>query len=419
MSDAFSRACILIERQRWADAEKLFRESLASDPEDHRALYLLAICVRMADGRDAEALQIIDQAIARSPETGDYHAMRAKILADLKRGKEAAASVAQALALDPSDADFYATKAYVHQQAAEWAATEEAARKALALDPDSVLAQNLLSSALTFQNRPDELAQNIDARLARDPNDSLTHNAAGWAALRSGDRRKAETHFLEALRLDASNESARLGLLDAFRSRSIIYRAHLSFSFFAASLAEKHRMFLFLGIYVIYQFAKNAAKLVSPVLVWLVVAAYLVFVLWSYIGRGIGTLLVLADPRARQALKRRERWEGVLVGGGAISGLVLLVAGLLVPGPGSTGLASIGALLAAMAVPWALCLSNDNKFGIRMYGALAGFVSLCALVVIAHMLLPVPTLLASKAFSSGLLVTVVCTWMAVFRVKYE
>jgi len=222
--------------------------------------------------------------------------------------------------------------------------------------------------------------------LARDPNDSLTHNAAGWAALRAGDRRKAETHFLEALRLDASNESARLGLLDAFRSRSIIYRAHLRFSFFAASLAEKHRMFLFLGIYVIYQFAKNAAKAVSPVLVWLVVAVYLTFVLWSYIGRGVGTLLVLADPRARQALKRRERWEGFLVGGAAISGFVLLVAGLLVPGSASTGLASIGALLAAMSVPWALCLSNDNKFGSRMYGVLAGFVSLCALVVIAHAL---------------------------------
>jgi len=185
----------------------------------------------------------------------------------------------------------------------EWAACEAASRQALSLDADCILAQNLLSSALTFQNRPDELAQNIGARLARDPNDSLTHNAAGWAALRAGDRRKAETHFLEALRLDASNESARLGLLDAFRSRSIIYRAHLRFSFFAASLAEKHRMFLFLGIYVIYQFAKNAAKAVSPVLVWLVVAVYLTFVLWSYIGRGVGTLLVLADPRARQALK--------------------------------------------------------------------------------------------------------------------
>jgi len=116
MSDAFSRACILVERQRWADAEKLLRETLASDPEDCQALYLLAICVRMGDGRDAEALQIIDQAIARSPETGDYHATRAKILADLKRGKEAAVSAAQALALDPSDADFHAAKAYVHQQ---------------------------------------------------------------------------------------------------------------------------------------------------------------------------------------------------------------------------------------------------------------------------------------------------------------
>jgi Tfp pilus assembly protein PilF len=420
MSDSFSRACLLVERQRWAEAEKFLREHLSFDPEDDRALHLLAICARMGEARDEEALRIVDQAIARAPENGNHHALKAKILADLKRPKEAAASAEQALQFDPGDADFHAARAYVHQQQAEWALCEQVSRKALALDPDCVLAQNLLSAALTFQNRPDELAQNIGSRLARDPNDTLTHASAGWAALRAGDRRKAETHFLEALRLDASNESARLGLLDAFRSRSVIYRAHLAFSFFAASLEKKYRMWFFIGIYVAYKALRAAANSVSPVLGWLVVAFYLLFVLWGYVGKGIGTLLILADQRARLALKTRERWEGIAVGGSAILGMTLLLSALVWKGELSQRFALAGAVVAGMSVPWALSLSNDNRFGQRMYGVIASFVTLCALVVIAWVT-AVPQLgqVGAQAFQAALFSTVACTWMALFRVKYE
>lgn len=420
MTEAFSRACLLLERQRWAEAEKFLREHLSFDPEDDRALHLLAICARMTPDRDEDALRIIDQAIARAPENGNHHALKAKILADLKRTKEAIASADQALQLDPEEADAHAALAYVYQEQGEWAKCEQASRKALSLDPDSTLAQNLLSAALTFQNRPDELAENIGTRLARDPNDPLTHSAAGWAALRSGDRRNAERHFLESLRLDAANESARLGLLEAFRMRSVIYRAHLAFSFFAASMAEKYRMWFFVGIFVAYKLLKAAAQSVSPVLGWMVVALYLLFVLWAYVGRGIGTLMILVDQKARQALKPRERWEGIAVGGTVVSGLLLLV-GALVSSEGlSPRLSLAGAALASSSIPWSLSLSNKNLFGRRMYGAIAGFVSVCAVIVIAWVTFwPELGHLGKWAFQASLYTTVVCTWLALFRVKLE
>ncbi|MBU6300302.1 MAG: hypothetical protein KGS60_02010 [Verrucomicrobia bacterium] len=420
MSEAFSRACLLAERQRWVEAEKFLREHLSFDPEDDRALYLLAVCARMGQGRDREALQIIDQAIARAPENGGHHALKAKILADLKRPGEAAASAGEALRIDPEDAGFHAARAYVHQQQAEWSACEEASRRALSLDSDCVLAQNLLSAALTFQNRTDELAEQIGARLARDPNDSLTHASAGWAALRSGEPRRAETHFLESLRLDAVNESARLGLLEAFRARSGVYRAHLAFSFFAASLATKYRMWFFLGIYVVYRVLRVAAESVSPVLGWLVVALYLLFVLWGYVGRGIGTLLILADQRARQALNARERWEGIAVGGSVVLGLMLLSTALATRGEIAQRFALAGAVLAGSSIPWSMSLSNGNLTGRRIYGVIATGVSFCVLVVIGWVtVFPQLGIWGAHAFQASLYATVACTWMALFRFKYE
>jgi hypothetical protein len=166
--------------------------------------------------------------------------------------------------------------------------------------------------------------------------------------------------------------------------------------------------------------AKQAARQISPALFWLVVASYVLFALWGFIGRGVGTMLVLTDPRARQALKARERWEGILVGGSAVLGLGLLLAGALLSGERGVELALSGAILAAISVPSALCLSNDNVWGQRLYGAIACFVCLCAIVFLGGItILPGLGVIAMQALSAGVWAAVICTWLAMFRVMYE
>jgi hypothetical protein len=73
-----------------------------------------------------------------------------------------------------------------------------------------------------------------------------------------------------------------------------------------------------------------------------------------------------------------------------------------------------------MSIPSALCLSNDHVWGQRLYGAIACFVCLCAIVFLgAITILPVLGPVAMEALSAGLLAAVICTWLAMFRVMYE
>ncbi|RYD29969.1 MAG: tetratricopeptide repeat protein, partial [Verrucomicrobiaceae bacterium] len=82
------RASLLLERERYAEAEKLLRENLAVDPEDPQSMRLIGICQY---GRDAlaESLQTFDRAVALDPEDADLHVWRARVLLRLHRGAQA------------------------------------------------------------------------------------------------------------------------------------------------------------------------------------------------------------------------------------------------------------------------------------------------------------------------------------------
>jgi hypothetical protein len=83
------------------------------------------------------------------------------------------------------------------------------------------------------------------------------------------------------------------------------------------------------------------------------------------------------------SLKPRERWEGIIVGGGASFGLLLIAYGLYIQVP---WVAILGACLFAPAIPASLALSVNRPDGRKLYGTLAwivggsagcGILSLC------------------------------------------
>lgn len=362
------RAGLLLEHERYADAETLLRENLAIDPDDAACMRLLGICQFGRDNYE-HSLQTFDRALALAPEDADLHVWRARVLLNQNQPEPAHRALDAALRLEPDLPDAVSARAMIFYRETKWAEAEATARAAMALDSDDVTAQNILSHALMMQGRQNESEAHIRSRLERDPENGMTHVAAGYAALRRGDHENAATHFSEALRLDPDNEAAREGLLNSFRARSVVYRSFLAFSFRMARLQMKYRQWLFLGAYVVYRVVVSALQPVAPGVAMLVMIAYGLFVLWSYVATGIGTLFILGDSRARLALRPREKWEGILVGGGAILGLALMLLALLpLPLP-STLLPGLGLML--MTIPWSLTLSNNNATGRKIYGALA------------------------------------------------
>ena len=409
-SAALERGLILVQQGRFPEGKTYLLQAVAANPHDPQALALLATCPYHIDGEEADALATIEHALALAPLEPHYHALRACILVALRRPRPALESAAEALRLDPASTMALTAEAAAHLRLEDWPAAERAARRALEIDPDDAGAANLLAETLRIQGRLEETGAHIEARLARDPLDPFTHAAAGWAALQNGERRQAEEHFVEALRLDPQLESARSGLIETFKARSPLYRGYLRWTFATQRLSPGKRWLLILGLL----FGARFLRVLLGGAGVIVLVLYLLFALWTYLASAIGSFLLLLDRRARLALNSAEKWEGLVVGLTLCGGLLLLVAGVVTRAPGlrALGLGSVGA-----SIPFALTFTNDSKQGRLLFAAVAG-VSLLAGVLTAaasygRPLLPVE--LTGKIGSAAFVSVIASTWLANVR----
>ncbi len=274
-------------------------------------------------------MQSIDRALAIEPNESGYHGMRAFILNALDRKADALKAADAGIELDPHSSFVFTARAQVLLHMEKWRDAEAAARQALALDADNSSAANQLAQALRLQNKMTENAGQIAGMLARDPEDASTHCSAGWAALQRGERRVAEQHFMEALRLDPESEYARQGLLNSFRARSPFYRAYLAYSFWMEKMGRRThgrdprpggRHQFFQCAFYRPDGARGHRSGRG--------AFYGLFVFWVWVARGVGNFILLFDRTARYALRRGEKIQAWLVGGAISVGVPLLLTGL-------------------------------------------------------------------------------------------
>ncbi len=402
-------ADLLLRQGRFPEAEAKLREALQASPRNDYLLYLLAQCQYHQDGGEARALTTIRDAIGLAPETAPHHALHAQILTDLRKLDEARAAAEQAIALEPGFGEGHNALTYVLLRQERWAEAEASARRALALDADDATAANHLAHALRLQNKMEENAAQLRGMLERDPENSATHVSAGWSALQAGRRRDAETHFLEALRLHPGNEAARHGLLEAFKGRSPLYRGYLGWCFFMQRLSQGQRWMVIIGLYLAFRFSRQLFTGALAPLGVAVTVIYLSFALWSFLARGVGGLLLLADRLARHALRPAERWEAVLVGGGVALGLLLVVAGAAASWFPATiwGAASLVA-----AIPFACVFHNDSRVGRVLFGGLGLYVAVVGALVGTAFALEWRADWVVSLASSAMLAGVATTWLA-------
>src|SRR5206468_3894993 len=114
-----------------------------------------------------------------------------------------------------------------------------AAEQGLQLDPEHVGCANLRAMAMVKLGRKAEAGATIDAALAKNPDNALTHANQGWTLLEKGDAKKALEHFCEALRLDPENAWARHGIVEALKARNLIYAVMLKYFLWMSKLSRQ------------------------------------------------------------------------------------------------------------------------------------------------------------------------------------
>jgi tetratricopeptide (TPR) repeat protein len=100
---------------QWDSAAEQFQAELQADPANCMAQWKLANIVIQKDGSAADALKLVDSALARCPNLADARVDRARALVKLNRGAEAVADLEKAEKANPDDPGIHFLLAKVYR----------------------------------------------------------------------------------------------------------------------------------------------------------------------------------------------------------------------------------------------------------------------------------------------------------------
>lgn len=230
---------------RLAEAETLYRDILARQPDDLNALNLLGVLTRQT-ARPQEATELLQRAAANPQAAADVHYNLGTALNDLQRWSDAAAAFRRALATQPQRADFwnmlgvsfnrlgriadalacyraaasvdpanaacYSNLGACLMQSAQGTAALPMLRRAVTLAPDHVQALNNFGAALNSVLLWREASRCFQQALILAPAFAEGWNNLG-SALRQRDRARAAVTATErAVRINPDFGDARLNL---------------------------------------------------------------------------------------------------------------------------------------------------------------------------------------------------------------
>jgi tetratricopeptide (TPR) repeat protein len=330
MSIHLSRAEELLQQSRIEPAITELQQHLSTDPDDPLAHALMA---RAEAGRSnrKEAFKWADRAVHLGPDRGYCQYIRAWVLDRFDKPKEAEQAALEALRLEPFRADYYGLLGQIRLHKAEWQGALEAAEAGLRVHAAHVGCINVRAMALMRLGRKDIADSAIQGALAQNPEDAVSHTNQGWICLNRGQRERAVEHFREALRLDPSIESARHGLLEALRTKYLLYRALYSFYDWMSRFNVGIRRGILIGLYVLTRIIYDAGSkypAFEPVAVPITIL-YVLFVFLTWTGRATFDIFLRFHPLGRLALSRSQKnasnWVALCIGSGLVSLALVLV----------------------------------------------------------------------------------------------
>lgn len=317
MNAALQRGLLLFQQSRFEQAETELRQALGADPHDAYPHALLALCLTERKRFD-EATNEARQAIHLSPDFSLAHYAHARVLFDRNHYPEAQAAIEEAIRLDSTDADFFSLLATIHLNQKRWQPALNAAEQGLQFDPEHIGCTNLRAMAMVKLGRRAEAGATIDAALARNPDDPVTHANQGWTLLEKGEPKKALEHFREALRLDPMNDWARHGIVEALKARNFIYAWMLKYFLFMSRLSTRAQWGIILGGYFGNRLLGGLANSNPALEPWVfpVQMLYIAFAVLTWTAYPLFNLMLRLNRFGRLALTHKQtvesNWFGLL-----------------------------------------------------------------------------------------------------------
>jgi tetratricopeptide (TPR) repeat protein len=160
---------------RLAEAERLYEQVLAANPNQAGARHMLGV-LRAQQGRNQEALDLIAPVVAANPGDALALANFGNVLNALHRREEALQNLDRALALAPGYPDGWCNRANVLQDMGRLEEALASYDRALSLKPDFLLALNNRGNTLLKLQRYEAALGSYDYALALNPNYAEAHS---------------------------------------------------------------------------------------------------------------------------------------------------------------------------------------------------------------------------------------------------
>ena len=192
---------------RLSEAEAIFRQILAVDPDNAAALQLLG-CIAHETGRHDQAFAFFSQAIQGNPADPFLHFNLGVSLEEQGKAHEAMVCYRKALELNPNYAEAYNNMGTVLHAQGKPSDAVSYYHKALALSPNDARAHNNLGMALQQIGKLDESLACYRKALEINPNYAEAHNNLGSVFHELGKATEALTCYREALALSPNYAQA-------------------------------------------------------------------------------------------------------------------------------------------------------------------------------------------------------------------
>lgn len=383
-----SKVNILIQQQKYKEAENILADLLAEDPNDIHFLSLLAE-VHFQQDNYSTANSIINHAIGLAPDEPHLFYIKSRIAIHEDMLGEAEKNIDQAIELDPYDADYFALLAHIKLIRKQYGLALEKANQALEIDAENILALNTRSTALNKLDRKDESFETIEGALKNDPTNTYTHANYGWGLLEKGDHKKALDHFKESLANNPNNEYAQAGMLEAIKATNPIYRLFLKYSFWMSNMTSKYQWGVILGFFIGFRALRMVARnnpTLQPYLMPLIIAlAVIAFSTW--IIEPVSNLFLRFNKYGQMLLSKKEKISSNFVALSAAISITGLILWLALPDEKMLTVMAFGFI---MMLPLGSMFSpSKNKYALLIYAVALAVVGIIAIV---------------QTFSSGILI---------------
>ncbi|QDV08138.1 outer membrane protein PgaA [Planctomycetes bacterium Poly30] len=355
MSDAITRARLLMGSGRMQEALEPLGRALAENPSDAEAHALRALA--LADLEEfPEALESAQRASGEDPDWAFPHHVTAQVLLRWGKKRPALAAAEEAVAIDPENENHHAMVAACHASLSQWREGLAAAERGLALSAEHAQCTNLRALCLRQLGDVDEATSALRASLAEDPDNAWTHQNLGFASLANGRYDDAIASFRESLRLDPTDEESRVGLATALKGRVPLYRPIIAWQLFCSKLSSRFGIGLVFGLMILVNVVRRSLGPDSTVGT-LVIIAYASLVWMSWAAGALFDVLLFARGDLRPILTGREKAASL----GVITCLVLALAALAARITlGLPGMEWSAGVFAFAAIPMAAWAELDN-----------------------------------------------------------